>query len=935
MVSRTATLRLQLIDSVSGPSKSAANALRGVDTAISRFGRGGAPAVKKLVKQLEYLQKKAGTIEDFTASRRGFKDLATQMMAARSNVARLEQALKSASKPTGKMKADLESARAVLKSTTQAFKDQGNAVRGAERALSAFGIAGRKDISGSQKAIRSEIAKTIREMRRLDQEARKPKPPKNPTRRPPGSGSPAFEAATAAAGAYVANQGKNIAQKSFFTGIDFNQAAEYQAALGDFKGDDRKSLNRQAEKIGGDTRFSNVDVVRAQTTILQRGIRDTKQIMDLTQQVTDYALAMGVTLEEGADAVTGAALTKRIDLSDTKAIGNFVDFMVWMAKNGGMSNEDVSQFVKYAGGPTTGAKLPDEYMAAMGMILRRSGVRGDEAGVFGRSAASKLVAPTQKGRDALAAMGIDFNSFTKIDAMNTDGIGIMMKNKFGERLTAEMKAAVEELINSGEFTDPETGESRSVISDSGEFVSQMSNILAPLFGGKNGKMSAQDAKALAKALADYQKYSIDSVDAVGLLNAIAASDPTLGNLNAFFTDKQGGRANMIFQQWPLFQQLLEKMRNVPGGVANKIGEEANQGIYGDWTKLTGTVETALLRISQDWEGATRPLIRGADSAIDGFTNLSESTRRLIEAFGAAAAIFAGAAALSASGSLIGRILGVGGGAAAGAGAANAAGAGGALAWIASKMPTLAALTALLSVKSSDGNNAYLNASPEDQQKMRDEARARAAQLNAEQTAKESSRAQAEAQHQANVTGLQNQLGAITNDWPLAARKAITSFGLALAEGGPEAEAQAAQVGQRVEKALTVEGKPTVATADIERALGLARQLAAALRASPAASGTPVNTNTGFGGPRAKGGPVQAGKAYLVGEERPELFVPGRSGTILPNTGQSNGGKSVVVHQTNHFHGTGGKDVESVVRALDRQLNRAAQIAFSGIRYGDK
>lgn len=34
--------------------------------------------------------------------------------------------------------------------------------------------------------------------------------------------------------------------------------------------------------------------------------------------------------------------------------------------------------------------------------------------------------------------------------------------------------------------------------------------------------------------------------------------------------------------------------------------------------------------------------------------------------------------------------------------------------------------------------------------------------------------------------------------------------------------------------------------------------------------------------RASGGPVSAGKAYVVGENRPELFVPGTSGTILPS-----------------------------------------------------
>lgn len=35
--------------------------------------------------------------------------------------------------------------------------------------------------------------------------------------------------------------------------------------------------------------------------------------------------------------------------------------------------------------------------------------------------------------------------------------------------------------------------------------------------------------------------------------------------------------------------------------------------------------------------------------------------------------------------------------------------------------------------------------------------------------------------------------------------------------------------------------------------------------------------------RATGGPVQAGRAYMVGEKGPEPFIPGTSGTVLPNS----------------------------------------------------
>jgi TP901 family phage tail tape measure protein len=42
-----------------------------------------------------------------------------------------------------------------------------------------------------------------------------------------------------------------------------------------------------------------------------------------------------------------------------------------------------------------------------------------------------------------------------------------------------------------------------------------------------------------------------------------------------------------------------------------------------------------------------------------------------------------------------------------------------------------------------------------------------------------------------------------------------------------------------------------------------------------------------GGARANGGPVRMGTPYLIGERGPELFIPGRSGTVLPNTGGTN------------------------------------------------
>jgi tape measure domain-containing protein len=49
----------------------------------------------------------------------------------------------------------------------------------------------------------------------------------------------------------------------------------------------------------------------------------------------------------------------------------------------------------------------------------------------------------------------------------------------------------------------------------------------------------------------------------------------------------------------------------------------------------------------------------------------------------------------------------------------------------------------------------------------------------------------------------------------------------------------------------------------------------------------------FGGPRAMGGPVSPGKAYLVGERGPELFVPSAAGKVASNQNSMAGGGMTV------------------------------------------
>ena len=84
----------------------------------------------------------------------------------------------------------------------------------------------------------------------------------------------------------------------------------------------------------------------------------------------------------------------------------------------------------------------------------------------------------------------------------------------------------------------------------------------------------------------------------------------------------------------------------------------------------------------------------------------------------------------------------------------------------------------------------------------------------------------------------------------------------------------------------------------------------------------------FGGFLAGGGDAQPGRAYIVGEKRPELFVPRSAGQVIPNV-PSGENKTVVLQ--NHLHITGVSDADSFRKSQQQIFNamsRGQQHAMS-------
>jgi hypothetical protein len=78
---------------------------------------------------------------------------------------------------------------------------------------------------------------------------------------------------------------------------------------------------------------------------------------------------------------------------------------------------------------------------------------------------------------------------------------------------------------------------------------------------------------------------------------------------------------------------------------------------------------------------------------------------------------------------------------------------------------------------------------------------------------------------------------------------------------------------------------------VQQIVGIVSGALGGLTGTPATSGG-FGSSTGNylpGIARARGGSVAKNSPYMVGEQGPELFIPGGSGTIIPNRNLSSGG----------------------------------------------
>lgn len=866
--SNTATLRLQLEDLLSGPAKGAAGSLKGLDGAIKTMGKSGAPSMQRLVKQLEHLKAKAGAIENFAASRRGLKELWGEVRSGRAHLRQLEQSMAGVTKPTAKMKAELRSAQSAVQNLTSTMRQQVAAARSAEASLKAYSLNGRSAITSAQTGIREQMAKTIREMRRVDQEARRLGMPRNAYRmaaaadRSYGGGA----VPGAIAGGYVLAQ---PARKAMTYDEQLTYVASTMAGGGTLeeKQAAKTSVSDAVDRAvqqGGGTREG---AANAMNTLVSSGAFEGREALDVIGTVVKTAHASGADADDIARMATAM-------------------------KNNGVRKEDLQRGFDVAlrGGQLGAFELRDmaKWMPQQLALVRGSGLTGLDAvrTLTGFNQASRTTAGTadEAGNNVI-------NLLQKINSRELrKTMGETIQPKKGDPLTAEGEfdwsgymvkrreqggSAIDAL---GEVLDRQVGEDP-----------KYQDIMSKL-----DKAEGAQRQALLSRAADIAENS-----AIG---EIFADRQALMAALAWRTEKDRrqqidaelGRADGAVQQESAFvrSQTWSKTRD-----AGNTIDRANQEAYDSLSGPLGSVVDKANELARAFPGVTAGL------------------------YGLGAA----AAAVGAAG-LVGRGFGGWGGTAAGA-ASGAVAAGGKAASLIRILSGAGIITAPLALSGSTRDNPYLAAPEAERQIMRDRARADTEKYIRQRQEKSLRR---------GAPDPRGQLSEMTVGWPRAAEEGMLRYQQTLQRGGDQAEAEAAAIAAQIQELLSVTATPNVDTSRLERALGLARQVAAALSGGRVSATTPAPASKplSFGGPRAKGGPVQSGKAYVVGEQGPEVLTPGRSGHITPN--RALGG--VTVNQTISITVQGGgtdTSMADALRKIEAQLTRSAQVAFGGLKsYGD-
>ncbi|MCL7999438.1 phage tail tape measure protein [Brucella sp. 21LCYQ03] len=913
MASRVATLRLQMMDGVSGPAKKTSGALGQLERDIGKLGKNGAPGAKRLIGDLEHLRQKAAAVGQFREMRRGMTQAFAEFRNARSRVKELEAALSSVAKPTAKMTAELRTAKSALKASETGFRQARSAAMTAGEGLKSFGLNSRT-AANAQGELRRSMAQTIGKMRELRKEAKKPIPPMASPLHQASGGRVGRLQSAAAVGAGGGAVGAVLAQP-LKKAVSYDELTSRVAAT--LSGGGTLEQKRQAKldvsnaidhslKVGGGSRDSAAEAL---DRLVASGVLEPKEALAALPTVTKTAYASGASPDDVA-AMSVAMLNNGVSISQLQ---EGLDRALRAGQLGGV---ELKQMAKW--------------MPQLLALAKGSGLTGLEAVTW--LAAGSQTSLTTAGSADEAANNL-VNLLQKLNSRELQKtLADVVKTRKGDPLTPDKEFDWQRYMVQRRQAGVSGPEALSEILDR-----QLED---------NVEYQKLRKKAESAATPEEQKAALQ-----GALNIAEAS-----SIGEVFADRQALGAALALSSGRDRQKRLEGELQGASGATDRESEFIREQAFSKLQDAANAADRANEQVFKQLEGPLGSLAENVVEAAEAFPGLTTAIYGLGTAM----------TALAAGGALAGFVGGRLGSGPARRAAARAKGGSPVSNAKASAKPGIGGLGGLaagaIGAVGVVQTASYLDDVKKEQLGQESALYAPSlfdiAKLAAMTTQSALKRASSEKQATDQKASLEADIMQSTSQWPLAAQQGIRAYVGELMTGGAEAEAKATAIGEQIKQLLTIDGKLSIDVSQLEHALSLSRQLASAARGGVSAVSPSGSLDPKLDGKRASGGPVKAGGIYQINERGQELFAPGADGTIIPHHkvgqalgggGGAGGGNSITLSfsQTVHING-GGADanlpaeiaaaaksaVQQAVSELDGKLARSMQTTFGNLSYGD-
>ncbi|MBI1649885.1 phage tail tape measure protein [Hyphomicrobium sulfonivorans] len=594
---------------------------------------------------------------------------------------------------------------------------------------------------------------------------------------------------------------------------------------------------------------------------------DFDKIRGALESTLALALAGDINLPESADIATNILTAMRLPQKTTDQVASSLERV-----------NDVLSYV--ATNSNTDVRMMGETFKYVGPMAAAAGMSIEEVGAAAMLMASNGIRASEAGvalRSALVRMVRP----TKPMMIALDRLGVKVADfvKGGRQISG--KDIIGSLMADGIDASPFEQAIDKVLADPKlqKSTAAMTEAIASIIDPDG---TAMDKSKLADAITDTLTSAGSEVDFLGFMQALREKGASLDEIARIFDARQGSR--LITLLAGDLNAALKKIEDGADGATKAMAEKRMKGIVGDVNELTAAYSNLWIAIAES--GVMKTAGEAFKFLAEKINELSKANPQLLEwgtyAALAAVAIAPLSMALTGLAGAVGIVVGVVG----------------LLATILTSWPLLLAIGAAAiwyfwdDIKDFAGKAG--SAISDFAYSIRDGL----------------------AEGSANLHEWANGLGA-------KIQEAINGGVVSLFEAG-------AQMIQSLWDGLKSKAGEILAWAS-----GLAGRIGSALKSVVGLGGGGGASDGAAAGAsppaRARGGQVQKGRAYLVGEHRPEIFVPGQSGYMNSRADQGGGGSNGPgpVSVTMNVTINGGDDPGR----LQRELDRAVQNAFRGI-YGD-